>query len=170
VLRLQDSQVSNDTIKTELRALHIVGAREIPLEDGSSAILVLVPFPQLSEYRKIQKILVDELEKKFSKHVVVVAQRTMLSPHCNRSNKHFGPRPRSRTLKNVQEAVLDDIVFPAEITGKRIRFKLDGSRVMTARLTPSEAPTLEGKLDTFAGVYKTLTSKDVRFEFDVAHE
>lgn len=133
-------------------------------------MLLFVPFPQLAEFRKIQKLLVDELEKKFSKHVVIVAQRTMLKPTCGRSQKHNGPRPVSRTLKSVQEAVLDDLVFPAGITGKRIRFKVGGSRLMTCKLTATEATTLEGKLDTFAGVYKALTNKDVRFEFEASSE
>ena len=40
-------------------------------------------------------------------HVVIVAQRTMLSKTFARSAKHSGPRPRSRTLKAVQEAILE---------------------------------------------------------------
>lgn len=154
----------------DLRALQIVGAREVTLADGSKAVLLFVPFPQLAEYRKVQKLLVDELEKKFSKSVVVIAQRTMLHPSSGRNPRHKGPRPRSRTLTSVQEAILDDIVFPAEIMAKRIRFKLDGTRTMTCRLSASEAPSLESKLGTFSGVYKALTSKDVRFEFEPSRD
>ncbi len=40
-------------------------------------------------------------------HVVIVAQRTMLSKTFARSAKNSGPRPRSRTLKAVQEAILE---------------------------------------------------------------
>ena len=36
----------------------------------------------------------------------------------------------SRTLTAVHDAVLQDLVFPAEIVGKRIRVKLDGSRLI----------------------------------------
>jgi small subunit ribosomal protein S7e len=39
-------------------------------------------------------------------------------------------RPRSRTLTALHEATLNDLFYPAEIIGKRIRVKLDGSRLI----------------------------------------
>jgi len=72
---------------------------------------------------------VRELEKKFSgKHVIFVAQRrVMRKPIRTRSYKQ--PRPMSRTLTAVHSAILEDLVYPTEIIGKRIRVKVDGSRL-----------------------------------------
>lgn len=39
-------------------------------------------------------------------------------------------RSRSRTLTAVHEAMLEDLAIPAEIAGKRIRYRIDGSKIM----------------------------------------
>lgn len=63
-------------------------------------------------------------------HVVLVAQRTILGKSYGRSTKTQGVRPRSRTLSAVQDAILEDIVYPTEIVGKRTRCKVDGTKTL----------------------------------------
>ena len=101
------------------------------------------------------------------RHVVIIGQRNILPKTANRSATQKGPRPRSRTLSTVQEAVLEDIVYPTEIVGKRIRYKTDGTKTLKVYLDPKDLVNVETKLDTFAKVYSTLTNKDVVFEFPV---
>ena len=36
----------------------------------------------------------------------------------------------SRTLTQVHESILEDLVYPAEIVGRRTRVKLDGSNLI----------------------------------------
>ena len=71
-----------------------------------------------------------ELEKKFSdRHVVFVAQRRVL-PKPTRNSRVQQKRPRSRTLTSVHDRILEDLVFPSEITGKRTRVSTDGSKLL----------------------------------------
>ncbi|ELU12361.1 hypothetical protein CAPTEDRAFT_158191, partial [Capitella teleta] len=81
------------------------------------------------------------------------------------SHKEQAEEAQNRTLTTVHENILDDLVFPAEIVGKRIRIKLDGSRLIKVHLDKTQQTNIEHKLDTFTAVYKKLTGKSVTFEF-----
>lgn len=156
----------NSDLKAQLRELYISAAKEIDVQ-GKKAIIIFVPVPQLRNYQKIQTRLVRELEKKFSgKHVVFIAQRRILpKPTRKTRRKNKQKRPRSRTLTSVHENILEDLCFPSEIVGKRIRIKLDGSRLIKVHLEKTQQTNIEHKLETFTAVYKKLTGKDVTFEF-----
>ena len=69
-----------------------------------------------------------------SADVVLVGRRKILGTNYARSQKVSGPRPRSRTLTTVHEALLEDITYPTEIVGKRTRCKVDGSKQMKVLL------------------------------------
>merc|ERR1711982_174107 len=157
---------SNSDLKAQLRELFIRSAQEIEIGKGKKAIVIFVPVPQLKAFQKIQTRLVRELEKKFSgKHVVFIAQRRILAKPTRKANKLKQKRPMSRTLTAVHNAILDDLVYPAEIVGKRIRIRLDGTRLFKVHLDKTQQTNIEHKTDTFASVYKKLTGKEVTFEF-----
>jgi len=157
----------NSELKPLLREIHIVGAREIEVGSNKKAIIVYVPPPQLKAWQKVQTRVVRELEKKFSgRHVVFIAKRTMLRrPKRNAKIGSKQKRPMSRTLTAVNEATLADIVYPAEVVGKRTRIRLDGSRMLKIHLDKTSQTQVDHKTDTFSSIYKKLTGKDVSFEF-----
>jgi len=95
----------------------------------------------------------------------VIAQRTILGKSFARNQKTKGLRPRSRTLSAVQDAILDDIVYPTEIMGKRTRCKVDGKRILKVFLDSKDQANVEGRTDVFANVYNKLTNKQVTFHF-----
>lgn len=51
-------------------------------------------------------------------------------PKPTRNSRVKQKRPRSRTLTNVHEKILEDLVFPTEIVGKRTRVAVDGSKLL----------------------------------------
>merc|ERR1712217_15932 len=164
---LFDIEVSpSSEIKSDLRDIFISGAKEMEVKQGRTAVVVHFPFRVWKNVRKIHGRLVRELEKKFSKkHVVFVAQRTILDKNFRR--KGLKVRPRTRTLTSVHESILEDVVGPTEIVGKRTRIGVDGSKLLKVMLDPKDKDkeNVEAKLEAFAGVYKKLTNKEVAFAF-----
>ncbi|XP_071723739.1 small ribosomal subunit protein eS7z-like [Rutidosis leptorrhynchoides] len=158
-----DLENSNQDLKSELKDLFINSAAQIDIAGNRKAVVIHVPYRLRKAYRKIHSRLVRELEKKFSgKDVILVASRRMVRPPKRGS---AAQRPRTRTLTAVHEAILEDIVLPAEIVGKRTRYRLDGSKIMKVFLDPKERNNTEYKLESFSAVYRKLSGKDVVFEY-----
>ncbi|CZT20457.1 probable 40S ribosomal protein CRPS-7 [Ramularia collo-cygni] len=166
---LFDLESNVPDMRSALRPLQFVSAREIDVGHGRKAIVIFVPVPLLVGWHRSQQRLTRELEKKFSdRHVIIVASRRIL-PRPKRSNRsrtsQTQKRPRSRTLTAVHDAILADLVYPVEIVGKRMRTKEDGSKVLKVLLDEKERGGVDYRLDTYSEVYKRLTGKGVNFEF-----
>merc|ERR1711865_861479 len=146
--------------------IYISGAKEMETKPNQKAVVVYFPFRIWKNVKKIQGRLIRGLEKKFSKkHVIFVANRTILDKNFRR--KGLAVRPRSRTLTSVHESILEDVVGPTEIFGKRTRIGVDGTKIMKILLDSKDKDkeNVEAKLSTFSCVYKKLTNKEAVFEF-----
>ena len=104
-----------------------------------------MPYRLLPKYHKrlltnacLQTRLVRELEKKFSgRIVVIIAQRRILRKPLKKERLGKQMRPRSRTLTAVHDAILEDMVYPTQIVGKRLRVQTDGTKVLKVLLDPN---------------------------------
>ena len=87
------------------------------------------------------KKLVIDLEKKLKTTVFLVATRNIQSRWIkkNRTQK----RPYSRTLTNVRENLLNELLLPGNIISDRTRVRLDGSLIRKVVLDKSEQHFLE---------------------------
>ena len=134
-----------------------------------------MPYRLLAKYHKrlltnacLQTRLVRELEKKFSgKIVVIIGQRRILNKPKKNERLSKQKRPRSRTLTAVHDAILEDLVYPTQIVGKRLRVAVDGQKTLKVLLDPGKATELEYKLDAYSTVYRKLTNQEAIFEFPV---
>uniref|UniRef100_A0A2K5Z8F1 40S ribosomal protein S7 n=3 Tax=Cercopithecinae TaxID=9528 RepID=A0A2K5Z8F1_MANLE len=142
----------NLDLKAQLRKLNITAVKEIEVGVGWKAIIIFVPVPQLKSFQKIQVWLVHELKKKFNgKHIFFIAQRRILPKPTQKScTKNKQKHPRSCTLTAVHDAILEDLVFPSEIVGKRIRVKLDGSHLIKVHWDKAQQNNVEHKAETFS--------------------
>merc|ERR1719223_2289670 len=153
-------------IKAELRDICISGVKKIDVKAGTEAIVVYFPFRVWKNVKKIQGRLIRELEKKFpKKHVMFVANRTILDKNFRR--KGLKVRPRTRTLTSVHKSILEDLIGPTEVVGKRTRISVDGTKLLKVYLDPKDKDkeNIENKLATFTAVYKKLTNKEAHFSF-----
>jgi small subunit ribosomal protein S7e len=162
---LFDMESSNASLKAELKGIVIAKAKVVTVGPSKSAVVIWIPYKLLPSVHRIQPRLVRELEKKLSKPVVIVGQRRILPKPTKKNRISAQKRPRSRTLTAVHDAILEDLVYPTEVVGKRIRYRLDGTRFFKVYLDQRVAE--EAKFDTFSAVYKTLTGKEVVFELPV---
>ncbi|RVX13890.1 40S ribosomal protein S7 [Vitis vinifera] len=125
-----DLENTNLELKSDLKDIYINSAAQIDVSGNRKVVVIYVPYRLQKAFRKIHLRLVGELEKKFSgKHVVLIAARRILHPPKKGSAV---VRPRTRTLTAVHEAMLEDIVYPAEIVGKHVRYRADGSKIIKA--------------------------------------
>ncbi|CAD52162.1 40S ribosomal protein S7, putative [Plasmodium reichenowi] len=163
---------SSSDIKTDAKEIKLLSCDLIEVEKlKKKTILIYIPYKIYTTYvRKIQRKLINELEKKTKKYVVLVAKRTILKG--KQKNKSFKIIPRSRTLTSVYDSILEDIVSPSEIIGKRISMKADGKRVFKIMLDSKERQrdNIEEKLISFAAVYKKITRRDAVFSLPPTNE
>lgn len=71
---------------------------------------------------------------------------------CVCRRKHVSER---EYFVQVHSAILEDLVHPTEIVGKRIRFDADGGKVMKVLLDPKDKNIVEYKLETYAGMIQS---------------
>merc|ERR1712097_146832 len=165
-----DLEINNEELRPFLKNLHIAGAKVV-VNKSTAAIVIFIPYRLKDLFRKNQVRLVRELEKKFSgQHVVLVAQRKIQDKESRKSRKASKGqvRPYSRTLTSVHEAILSDLVYPANISGKRVRMSLDGNKLIKVSLdNPYE---VSDKLETFSAVYSSLTGNHATFELPAQEE
>merc|ERR1712078_17848 len=166
-----DLEINNEELRPFLKNLHIAGAKEVVVNKSTAAIVIFIPYRLKDLFRKNQVRLVRELEKKFSgQHVVLVAQRKIQDKESRKTRKASKGqvRPMSRTLTAVHEAILGDLVYPANIGAKRTRYQMDGNKLIKVEL--DNAYDVSEKLDTFSSVYASLTGKNATFSLPAQDE
>lgn len=184
---LQHFEQSNTDIQAHLKLFYINSAEnvEYTAADGTKSqyLLVKLPFRSLGAFRKVGKQVIDHLEAKFKWPVVLAANRTIISTRgkywkiiCfnalySVSNNFLAihhasqKRPRSRTLKAVHQALLDDIVAPSAITGRTVRVATNGKRTEKIFLDPLDRELMEPRLEAMSHAYAKLTTHNVVFDF-----
>ena len=155
---------SQAEIQQQLSNLKITGTKEVN-ENGLRVVIISVPYRQISACRNLQGFLIPELEKKIeNSQIVFVGKRRTFPKEPVRGRRYRAIRPTGRTLRAVNEALLDDVVYPTSIVGKRIHYDLKGGQTTHVFLDHADKTRVEERLKGFAIAYKRLTGLNTVFE------
>ena len=159
-------ETANADLQQHLKFVYVNSAEEVEFENNctiSKYVLVRIPFRSLPYYRKVAGKVIDALESKFKWPVIVIANRTIQS---KRAKTHASQmRPRSRTLKAVHAALLEDIVVPSSVTARSIRCANGSNAQEKVYLDPLDKMNVEGKVDCMAHAYARLTTHKIHIDF-----
>ena len=162
---IKDYANSNSELRDLLNQLTIQKVREFSLSENNKvvgkALLVYLPFAFHKKQPQAVVRLMSEIKKKKSVQVFMTASRTVIHPRSGYKQKI----PRSRTLTAVYENLLDDLISPANILGKRIRHRLGGHQIWKIQLNVDNKGFLQPRLTAIKQIYKSLTKRELAFDF-----
>jgi len=149
------------TSKTEI----VVDVKEVKIvgEDKKSftALVIYLPFVYVKNHRNLLAKIVNEVQAKKKVPAFVLSQRTIIHKKADFNQKI----PRNRTLTSVYDSILDDLIAPGIVIGKRLRYHLDGSQHIKITLNEESRAFIEHKTHSIAHIYKHLTNRKITFEF-----
>ncbi len=156
---------ANDENKKLLRHAQVTDVKQfkVKTEDNKSvkALVIYLPFPYLRDHPAAANKIVNEVQSRTNSFAFVVAKRTVVSRRSDYKQKI----PKSRTLSDVCDAVLGDLVAPAQITGRRMRVRLNGTHLYKVHLNDGSRDFLEDKVEVITQIYHALTNRKIALEF-----
>jgi small subunit ribosomal protein S7e len=159
--RFQDT---DQKLKKDLENVKVEVANEIAVGNDKRCYLVQVNESSVKNLQNIHADIVKKLEDHFNTPVVIVPYRKTINGKLFR--KYQGTKvPRAKTLTAVYDTLLEDLLYPATIVGKRTRYPSGKSRVYKVFVDPLDRESVEYKQNAIASAYKALTNRDLVIEF-----
>jgi small subunit ribosomal protein S7e len=157
-------QENDQSIKTDLENLKIENANEISVGTDKRCYLVQVNEASVKNLHNVHSNIVKKLEEHFSTPVVIVPYRKKINGKLFR--RFSGNKvPRNKTLSAVYDSYLEDLLYPATIVGKRVRYPNGKSRVYKVFVDSFDKDSIEYKVNAIVACYKGLTNRDLVIEF-----
>ena len=155
---------SEDKENEALKGLKIANASEISIEGSKLCYLIHVDCTNEKDLKKVNTSLVKKFEEHFSNPVVIIPAKKRVNGKIFK--RYQGTKvPRDRTLTALFDAYLDDLVYPATIVGKRIRFPKGKVRQFKVFLDKLDKDAVEYKVPSITACYKALTNRDLEIDF-----
>ena len=152
-----DKKTARNSLVSDVREFQFTTADKKAVH----ALIIYLPFVFVQNNRALVTKIVNEIQKKKNRHAFVLAKRTVI----NKKSDFKQMIPRNRTLTAVYDALLEDLIFPANVIGRRFRYRLNGSQLGKVFLSEDSRGYLEDKIELIAHLYFALTNRKIAFEF-----
>lgn len=145
-------------------SLKVDNAREIKIGSKDKATLIEMTENREGALKSYFSELVKKYENSYEHHVVIIPKRRITNGNVYR--RYIGKNtPRHNTLTAVYENVLEDLVYPAVIVGKRVRYPQGKSGQYKVHIDSFDKDHIEYKTGVISAAYKVLTNRDLTIEF-----
>ena len=150
--------------KAELESIKIEHANEVQMNDDQKCYLIQISTQNLAGFKKVHSLLIKKFEEHLSENVILIPKRKRINGKEYRT--YISKKvPRDKTLTAVFDGYLDDILFPATIVGKRVRYPVGKTRTYKFIVDPLDKETVEYKLPALTACYKAITNRKLEVEF-----
>ena len=159
--KIKDSEKEH---KTELEPIKVEHANEVQMDENQKCFLIQITTTNLAGFKKVHSLLTKKLEEHLSNPVVLIPAKKRVN---GKEYSTFVSKkvPRERTLTAVFDGYLDDILYPATIVGKRIRYPAGKTRTFKVFVDPLDKEVIQYKLPAITACYRALTNRKLEVDF-----
>ena len=150
--------------KAELEPIKVEHANEVQMSEDQKCFLIQISTTNLAGFKKVHSLLTKKLEEHLSNPVVLIPAKKRVN---GKEYSTFVSKkvPRERTLTAVFDGYLDDILYPATIVGKRIRYPAGKTRTFKVFVDPLDKEVIQYKLPAITACYRALTNRKLEVDF-----
>jgi len=159
-----DFTESSSEHKEDMKNIKIENVSEFKYEENKTFVLVTINESAIKSLQKVQVDLVKRLESTLGKPVIVIPSRKTVDGKKYR--KFIGKKvPRTKTLSYVRENLLEDLLYPATIVGKRTRYPRGQQKQLKVLVDSVDKEVLSSKTSAICVGYKSLTGHELSIDF-----
>jgi len=159
-----DFTESSSEHKEDMKNIKIENVSEFKYEENKTFVLVTVNESAVKSLQKVYVDLVKRLESTLGKPVLVIPSRKTVDGKKYR--KFIGKKvPRTKTLSYVRENLLEDLLYPATIVGKRTRYPRGQQKQLKVLVDSVDKEVLSSKTSAICVGYKSLTGHELSIDF-----
>ena len=159
--KIKDSEKDH---KAELDTIKIEYANEVSMNDDQKCYLIQISTQNLAGFKKVHSLLTKKFETHLANTVILIPKRKRVNGKEYRTyvSKKV---PRDKTLTAVFDGYLDDILYPATIVGKRVRYPVGKTRTYKVIVDPLDKELVEDRIPAITACYKAITNRKLEIQF-----